>query len=222
MAQLMDQALSTPPRDGSTFMRPFALGMTAYLITYHILYLVTRGEFQSPDAVSDVYFFVLATYAGAPELKRWTNRQDEDPGGWHERIRKGGPLITLWFLVWAGAVIWRIKDPAIPMPPELKTITLQVMGLFFGTYALRLARKRASRSALARLEGDAGGLSAADQICDFLKRNGPATPKAIREEVDLPRRTLARLLSVLVDQGRLERLGASPQDPSATYRAREL
>src|SRR5438094_20740 len=120
MAQSLPVDAQPQPQDGSMYMRPFALGMTAYLITYHIFYFITRGEFRSPDVVSDVYFFVLATYAGAPELKRWNARQADDPEGWHERLRKGGPLITLWFLLWAGAVVWRLKDPTLPMPPELK------------------------------------------------------------------------------------------------------
>jgi hypothetical protein len=218
MAQLFQDTVSPPVRDGSLYMRPFAFGMTAYLLTYHILYLLTRGSFQSPDVVSDVYFFVLATYAGAPELKRWSARQADDPEGWHERIRKGGPLITLWFLLWAGVVLWRIHDSTVPMPPELKTITMQVMGLFFGTYALRQVRKRSVRSVGATLEIDPNAPSVADQICDYIKTHGAATPKAIREAVSLPRRTVTRLLAVLVDQGRLARDGESPQDPSATYR----
>lgn len=219
--------LSTP-QDGSLFMRPFALGMTAYLLTYHFLYLVTRGAFQSPDVVSDVYFFVLATYAGAPELKRWSARQAEDPEGWNEGIRKGGPLITLWFLLWAGAVLWRIKDPTIPMPPELKTITMQVMGLFFGTYALRQVRKRSVRSSRGALmtpgaepaeamEGESGPT---ERVFEYLRRHGAAAPKAIRDALDLPRRTVTRALADLVSQGRAARDGDSPQDPSATYRAK--
>jgi uncharacterized membrane protein len=206
----------SPPtyNDGSIFMRPFAIGMTAYLLGYNFLHMLTRGAFKSPDLVSDVYFFVLATYAGAPEIKRWANRVMDDPEGWNERIRKGGPLITAWFLLWGGAVVWRIYDPSIPMPSELKTILLQVMGLFFGTYALRQVRKRTVR---AGEERDAGP-DAGERVFEYIRQKGSATPKVLREALGLSRSTVTRVLSSLVEAGRLAREGDSPQDPSALYR----
>lgn len=195
-------------------MRPFALGMTAYLVGYHILYFVTRGAFQSPDTVSDVYFFVLATYAGAPEIRRWARQDPTDPEGLNEQIRKGGPLITLWFLLWAGVVLWRIYDPSMPMPPELKSITLQVMGLFFGTYALRQARRRSTGAS--RTENPSQP-PAENAVFRYLQASGPCSPKAIRETLGLPRRTVTRELSRLLSEGRITRKANSPQDPEAVY-----
>jgi uncharacterized membrane protein len=200
--------------DGSLFMRPFAIGMTAYLLGYNFIHMLTRGAFKSPDLVSDVYFFVLATYAGAPEVKRWASKVAEDPEGWNESIRKGGPLIAAWFVLWGGAVLWRIYDPSVPMPAELKTILLQVMGLFFGTYALRQVRKRAVRSGEAR-EAEPG---ADDLVLDCIRQKGSATPKTLREALGLSRSTVTRVLAAHVEAGRLAREGDSPQDPSALYR----
>jgi DNA-binding MarR family transcriptional regulator len=52
-----------------------------------------------------------------------------------------------------------------------------------------------------------------------VKQSGPATPKMIREALGVPRRTITRLLAVLVAQNRLERTGDS-QDPAVTYKAK--
>ncbi len=221
MTQFGPQASPTPSQDGSLYMRPFAIGMTAYLVTYCLLYMMTRGSFRSPDAVSDVYFFVLATYAGGPEIKRWTSGEHEDPEGLPERVRKGGPLVTLWFLLWAGAVLWRLHDPEVPMPPELKTILLQVMGLFFGTYALRQIRKRSVRQGLVRSDMAAGEGPQVDtdsQVVEFLTENGPSTPKTIREGLGLARSTLTRALTDLLQQRRVARDANSPRDPNPVYR----
>ena len=120
-------------------------------------------------------------------------------------------------------------DHTIPMPPELKTILLQVMGVFFGTYALRQVRKRSVRSGLVRADIGEGPesrpvSSAADdqpadvRILEFLKSNGPSTPKVIRHNLGLTRSTLTRTLTDLLQQNRLRREATSPRDPNPTYR----
>jgi hypothetical protein len=213
-------------RDGSLFMRPFAIGMTAYLATYNLLYMLTRGKFHSPDLLAEMYFVVLAAYSGAPEIKRLAIQPTPtDPEGWEERIRKGGPLITLWFLLWSVAVTWRIYDPTIPMPAELRKITMGVIGLFLGTYALRQYRKRVGRrvvqpSSIPGVDlGQEGEFDPfRDKILNFLEEKGPSTPKTIRESLDVPRRTLTRLLTELAEQGEILRENKPPTDPSATYR----
>ncbi len=220
MSQLENTPLQ-PSSDGSLYMRPFAIGMTAYLAGYIGLYMVTRGAFHSPDAVADVYFFVLATYAGGPEIKRWSQGQDQDPQGWNERIRKGGPLVTLWFLLWAAAVLWRIHDSTVPMPPELKTILLQVMGLFFGTYALRQIRRRSVRRGQVQedLNPSEEVADTNAQVMDYLTTRGPSTPKTLRVDLNLTRSTLARSLTELLNQNRITRKATSPRDPNPTYAA---
>ncbi len=201
------------PKDGSLFMRPFAFGMTAYLLAYNLLFILTRGNFKAQDPLAEMYLFVLGAYAGAPEIKRLTIAPaDPDPEGWPERLRKGGPFITSWFLLWAVAVTWRIADPTIPMPPELPRITMQVIALFLGTYALRQYRKRVGGKARGNASGDER-----ENVLAYLRQNGPSTPKTIREALTLPRRSVTRLLAELLEEGELVRSGSSPSDPAATY-----
>lgn len=218
-----------PPNDGSAFMRPFAIGMSAYLACYQFLYVITRGAFHSPDAVSDVYFFVLAAYAGAPEIKRWRQNDPSDPDDWQERLRKGGPLITLWFMLWAAVVLLRIKDASYPMPAELKTILIQVMTLFFGAYALRQARKRSigirsfGKSSATDPMPPTGSLSpSSQQILDFMRNHsGSTTPSELREALQMPRSSVSRALSQLAEAGLITRDAANTNDPNPRYRLGE-
>ena len=220
-----------PPAPPINFMRPFALGATAYTFGINLLQLITRGEFQSPDHWGDVYAAVLLAYSGAPEIKRLMSEDPAaDPDHWEERVRKGGPIITLWFLLLAAAGFWRMHDHTVPMPPELKSITLKVLAIFFGTYAFRQYRRRVQVHRAARradaegtgTPGDAGFTAPPEtedrqRICAFLKENGPATPKAIAEALGLSRRTVGRLLDALKEEGRLTRQARGPYDRAAVY-----
>ncbi len=51
-------ASSTP----SQFMRPFAIGATAYLWATNFLFMLTRGTFSSSDRWMDVYLVILGIY----------------------------------------------------------------------------------------------------------------------------------------------------------------
>lgn len=217
--ETLPSAAPQAPRDGSLFMRPFALGATTYLLTINLLYLVTNGRFQSADRFSDLYFLVLGAYAGAPEIRRWRTGQDpSNPSAWEERIRKGGPIITLWVLLYALAVTWRFVDPARLMPPELKPITMEVIGLFLGTYALRQLRQKASAAKGAAKEAADPPLRA--QILSQVTAQGPSTPNALSAALGIPRRTLGRLLKEMVQDGSLVRQARYANDPSALYQVK--
>ncbi len=202
------------PKDGSLFMRPFALAATAYLFTSNLLYVLTQGTFPLPDRWADVYMVILGVYGGAPEIKKLAHRSDEAlSGDWDEPIRKGGPLVTLWFLLLAGVGILRHWDTSYPMPPELRAITLQTIGVFFGTYALRQYRKgRLPANADSALETQKA------KVMEFLRLQGPSSPKTISDATQIPRRTLSRLLADLIVTRQVFRDADSPKDPSGTYR----
>lgn len=204
------------PADGSLFMRPFAFAATAYLLMINLLHVITHGQFQLPDRWAEIYTVILGIYAGTPEVKKLVQRSNEPlDGEWDERLRKGGPIITAWLSLLMAAALLRHWDQTFPMPPELRSICMQVMAVFFGSYALRQYRK----AAVSRQEGG-GGASAeeARQVSDFLAKAGPSTPKAISDGTQIPRRTLTRVISEMALDGRLVREGNSPKNPTATYR----
>jgi hypothetical protein len=206
-------------RDGSLFMRPLAYGWTAYLFGTNALFLLTRGGFHSPDSWAEIYSLVLATYASAPEVKRWVVKQNlpDEPDDWHERLRKGGPLVVAWNLLLAAAGALRMYDPSWPMPPELKAITMQIMAVFFGTYALRQIRRRSVSGSGARAGVDESDAVESGRVIDVLRQAGPLTPTALSERTGIPRRTLARLLARLTTEKKLIREARYASDPAATY-----
>jgi hypothetical protein len=202
-------------------MRIFALATTTYLWTINLLYFLTRGTFRSPDRWGDLYTVLLASYASAPELKSMlSGTEPERPGSWQERVRKGAPIIGLWLGLLLAAGAWRIYDSSRPMPPELKAITMQVIGVFFGTYALRQYRRSRGRRTAAPAAEDGSEDLAKAQVLDFLQSSGPANPKAISEGTGIPRRTLTRILKDLLAEGELTRKGDSPHDPFALFSRR--
>ncbi len=222
-----------PSIQPANFMRPFAFGATAYLFGLNVLQLVTRGGFQSPDQWGDVYAAILLAYSGAPEIKRiLTDEPGHAPSDhWEEKIRKGGPLITMWFVLLAAAGLWRMYDPSVPMPQELKSIALKVLGIFFGTYAFRQFRRRVQAKRDLRRAGPDESWSPGEEpgvnapmesqekarIVAFLKEKGPAMPKTMAEALKLPRRTVGRLLDALKDEGRVVRQGRNAFDRAAVY-----
>lgn len=174
-----------------------------------------------PDRFSDFYLLILGAYGGAPEIRRWMRAQEPDPPqGWPERIRKGGPMITLWVLLYMGAVTWRLADPSRPLPPELKTITMGVIGLFFGTYALRQIRQRTRRGKTGEPEasGPEEDVALQAEILAFLKSRGPSSPGTLEQSLTIPRRSLNRLLRGMVGQRQVIREARSPTDRAAVYR----
>jgi hypothetical protein len=215
MAELAEADFPTYP-DSSQFMRPFALGATAFLAGLTVLFIATRGRVQSPDHWSDLYLVLLAVYAGAGEVKQWsTPVPGVGESEWTQRLRKGGPLISLWLLITFGVGLWRIIDPSRPMPPELQDITMKVLGLFFGTYALRQYRQRGRRTASSAAAVEAAVRA---QVRQTLTEKGPLSASALAEASGIPRRSLARELKEMVDTKELVREGRSATDPNAVYR----
>ena len=208
--------------DGSMFMRPLAFGWTAYLFGGCLIFLITRGAFHSPDSWAEIYTLILATYAGAPEVKRWVNRTDPstEPNDWQESIRKGGPLVIAWNLLLMIAGVLRMYDPSWPMPPELKSITMQITTLFFGTYAFRQVRRRSVQRTSHAENGpddETSDEAQKEAVLNYLRQKGPTTPAGLTQALGLPRRTLARVLARLMAEKAVVRDARYPSDPAATY-----
>ncbi len=233
--------------DGSYFMMPFAIGATALLGGLAILELSSRGRWASPDNSADLYSAIMVAYAGAGELRRWLRKPGdalpvEDPK--LERARKGGVFVGFWLLLYAAAVILRVWDPSIPMPHELKAITLRIVGIFFVTYSSRRVQKarhppgprwsaalRAGPARAAAAFGDDASFfsmddedpekqaSDTDAVMDlFATAPDGLTRRELGDRLPhMPARTLNRALHRLLAARTLTRDG-HPKSPNARYR----
>jgi hypothetical protein len=207
-------------KDGSAFMLPFVTGGTTLLGGLALLELVSRGEIRSPDNMADVYAALVGAYAGAGELKHWVGAirkrplEEEDPR--LARARKGGFFVAFWLVLLTAAVLWRVADATVPMPHELKAITLRVVGIFFVTYSSRRLRAapKASLEEAARTSDKNRLLEAVIQTPEGLTRRGVA-----ERFPSIHPRTMLRLLNQLLEEGHLERHG-HPNSAEARYAVR--
>lgn len=213
-------------KDGSQFMMPFALGTTLLFGGAAIAEILSKGAFDSPDTISEIYFAIMAAYAGAGEVKGWRQSRlaNSVPGGvageepsdtadpWLERARKGGIFVGFWLSVYGLSYILRLFNSSYAMPKELKGIVISVISLFFATYSIRSVRRAIQpRLSVPRVSDES--------IYDWLRvRQEPATMQALEARfTDVPRRTLTRQLGKLIDEKRIVREG-HPNSPDNRYR----
>lgn len=215
MAEL-DQPPSPTPADGSALLSRLAVGASAYVWGSNFLYLVTKGGLTSPDRWENVYLVILAAYAGGQEVRSWAKGAESGDESWKDRVQKGGPIITAWVSLLFIAGVLRQMDATFPMPPELESITIKVIGLFLGTYMFRQYRRARP---LKRPAGEEDEILRV-RIADHLRSQGATGARALSDTLDIPPRTLARLLKIMISEKRITREGTSPTDPSATYRAK--
>ncbi len=202
-------------KDSSQFMMPFAIGATALFGGSAILELLSKGAMKSPDTGAEIYLAIMAAYAGAGELTKWKQQKTGEeplnpPDPWLERARKGGIFVGFWLLLYSVAYVLRIFDIGYPMPHELKSITLQILALFFVTYSVRTLR-RVKLAAVQERGSD-------DLIARFVaSRPQGLTIREIETQFpDINRRSLNRAIARLLDAGTLTREGAL-RSPEARY-----
>ena len=223
----MAEPLEAPPtiEDSQALIRRIAIGASAYVWGSNLLYLLTRGAMASPDRWETVYLVILGAYAGGQEVKSWAKGvEPADYSPWQERLRKGGPLLVAWTGLLLLAGLLRQWDSTFPMPPELPSITISVLGLFTGTYVFRQYRRARPLSSRAGLGPRAPerDVDQADRqrIADLLSK-GDASSGNIRDSLNIAPRTLARLLKSMLDDGAIQRQAKSPTDPNAEYRLKK-
>ncbi len=203
------------------FMMPFALGATTLFGGATLLELITRGAVRSPDNASKVYFAIMGAFAGAGEINGWFQKispaVQDISNPWLDHARKGGLFVSFWLLLYGATYALRLKDPSFPMPHELETITLEIIGLFFVTYSARSLRRARHGASLGA--ADDVGLSERQTLLDWLKtRPEGATIREI--EVQLPgltRRSLNRMIAHLMEQKAVLRDG-HPRSHDTRYR----
>lgn len=217
-------------RDGSQFMLPFVIASTTLLGGATLLELFTQGAVQSPDNAWDIYMAIMTAYGGAGELKGWRQSAEADAWAepdsaadrWMDRARKGGFFVGFWLVVYALAYLLRLKDAAYPMPHELRNIVLGMISLFFVTYGVRTIRRGVNaRRFLSRDENSGepdGAVSDAGLLAVIATQTtGMSMKDVIARFPQVSRRTVSRTVARLVDEGRLQRLGAV-RSPDVKYK----
>lgn len=211
-----------PSKAATRFMMPYAMGATFLLGFSTILELASKGSIASPDRASRIYLTLMGAYAGAGELKGWLHKvppeESDEVNPWLDHARKGGLFVAFWVLLYAAAYIIRLFERAYPMPHELESVTLEIIGLFFVTFSARSLRRVRLAGAGSGGRDDAGS-DASETLTAFLKtRPEGTTIREIEEKFpDATRRSLNRLIAGLIEEKQIVRDGA-PQAAGTRYR----
>ena len=102
--------------------------LTIYTLAYLALMgldFVAKGEFDMPAGLMAVYFALLLAYAADKEIRRWTGKESPP--------RKGTLFVYLWMIFYLVIFIIHSLKPEYALPKDLTTVTLQVLGIFFGS-----------------------------------------------------------------------------------------
>lgn len=218
-------------RDGAQFLLPYVVGATALLGGLAALELASRGQIRSADNSADIYFALIGAYATAGEIKRWMDHgagasgpgaeaSPEDP--WLARARKGGLFVGFWLFLYTAALLWRVADPSVPMPHELKSLTLRTISVFFVAYSSRrLRRGRVARLGAAGTEAATDSVQPPDteeRLISLLKiRPEGLSRREISDRFpDESGRTMTRVLARLLALGKLQRRGHA-KSPECRY-----
>lgn len=102
------------------------------LVVYTFAYLAlmgldfaAKGEYDMPSGLMAVYFALLLAYAADKEIRRWTGKETPP--------RKGTLFVYLWLVFYLVVFIIHSLKPDYTLPKDLTTVTLQVLGIFFGS-----------------------------------------------------------------------------------------
>src|SRR3989338_3038550 len=102
--------------------------LTIYTLAYLALMgldFAAKGEFDMPSGLMAVYFALLLAYATDKEIRRWTGKESPP--------RKGTLFVYLWMIFYLVIFIIHSLKPEYALPKDLTTVTLQVLGIFFGS-----------------------------------------------------------------------------------------
>ena len=181
----------------STFWNELSV-LAPLLAFYTLLYMglmavdfALKARFDIANGMQPVYIALVAAYAADKEIRRWVGKP--------EPSRKGTVFVYLWMIFFAVAWVIRSFRPEYVFPLELQSVTMQVLGLFFGS--------KASKYIHGRLGPSETDLSREEMILQLLDKHGDITRKMVSYELKMSGRSASRLLEGLEKRGLILRQG---------------
>lgn len=122
--------------------------LTLYTLVYLGLMIydfVAKGSFELPSGMMIVYVALTGAYAADKEIRRWTGKETPP--------RKGTLFVYLWMVFYLVVFIIHCLKPDYALPNDLTSVTLQVLGIFFGSkISKQIFQSRAQKLVKAVLE----------------------------------------------------------------------
>lgn len=199
----------TAPAENSTpfyisFLWAVNLIWTLILLGMNVAEFLQMGKWAYQGPGSLIYFATLAAYAGSKETHQWSQGVTQaDTKG-----RKGILFVGVWVLFSMGAFVAANLGKGYAFPHELLTITIEVLGIFFGTQASKALRQRKGKSTVT--------LGLEESIAQLAKEAGGAGPALLSTRLGATRSEVQYALRKMVKAGQLKRVGKST-DPDTKY-----
>ncbi len=163
-----------------------------------------RWTYQGPGSV--IYLATLAAYAGVKETHQWNLGPGEDD----VKGKRGILFVGVWLVLCMGAFVTTNVTTGFQFPHELTTITLEVLGIFFGTQASKALRRRRAGKAQA-----AAGIE--EKILLLANETGGASTSLLMDRLGVGRGEVQYALKKMLKAGTLKRVGDDGTDPDTKY-----
>jgi hypothetical protein len=203
---------SIPQLEGIFFITLVIALIHAGFIIWDIFTMIPGADklisFKYPNTIfasammNNLYLTLLSVYAGYKEFNRWTGKTKQLEQK-IRRIKRGEMIVLFWvILTIIGITIMQIQ--LIPrLPKELFRTTLQVLGIFFGTYA----SKKLFDKSMGMVERDDLTNENRELILTHIELNGFITPKQCRELTGISRVQTYRIVHYMIKAGLIKSQG---------------
>lgn len=199
--------------------------LTLYTLAYMALMgydFAAKEAFEIPPGLMAVYITLVLAYSTDREIRRWIGKAMP--------LRKGTLFVYLWLVFFLVVFIIRSLKPEYALPNDLTKVTLQVLGIFFGSKLSKKIfqfKKGAVGSVFSILKGKeeapkeneklvevpsesgsaAGGENPEEVVLDLIRKNGRAKREDLLPVTGLSRSSLGRLLEQMEAAGQITQVG---------------
>lgn len=199
--------------------------LTLYTLAYMALMgydFATKEAFEIPPGMMAVYITLVLAYSADREIRRWIGK--EIP------LRKGTLFVYLWLVFYLVVFMIQSLKPEYTLPNDLTKVTLQVLGIFFGSKLSKKifdVKKGTVRSiflifkkpALSKAEGKEEKPMAVEKepaeaagkpeeiILNLIRKNGRAKREDLLLVTGMSRSSLGRLLEQMEAAGQITQIG---------------
>jgi hypothetical protein len=178
-----------PPFNELSVLFPILAIYTVGYLTLMIADFLFKGTMPLPAGMMPVYVALVGAYAVDKEVRRWAGNP--------EPSRKGALFVYLWLGFFMAAFIVHYFRHEYFLPTELSPVTLQVLGIFFGSRASKYVYQ-------GRTTVPAGMIESA---LAMIREDGSVSRKQIEEKFNISERSANRLLVGLKADGLIRREG---------------
>ena len=170
--------------------------LTIYTLVYLGLMIydfAMKAKFELPTGMMVIYIALVGAYAADKEIRRWMG-QSEPP-------RAGSVFVYLWLLFFLVAFVVRSFKAEFTMPNDLSKISLQVLGIFFGSKASKkIYEMKTGKSAEIALTRE-------ETVTGLIKERGKVQRKDVMAALKVSDSTAGRLLAEMETKGLVKQVG---------------